>query len=567
METRKMQLALSAGALALSLALAGCGGGGSSGPAKKMMPDPPMPVSLTAVTTDGVDYVPPTTTPDGDPLMIKAGMETDSGSVTFACEAGGADCEVMVADDGSVTSTGGMVTAMNSAAFQTALNKAKEEAEEAEKARIAAATKAALTKADAIKAEAALTTNDGPGGEGARTDHTVAIARGNDGTTVTITVDGAQSADPKFEKAGDDLTSSTNPGQMLTRTMAADGAGNVVQEVAVVFTDIGAPTPTPFAEVNELDVSTDKTNDTPNETNEAFAVDENGQGVLALVESTMFSATTSAVRTYKMDDDDTADMDEADEVPGTYQGAMGTYRCDGSSNCTVTTDADGMITAMSDGWVFIPAEGAMADVSDAEFLHYGFWLKKTTDSDGAVTYNEVQTFAGASTDLGDSGSVSSVTGIATYSGGATGVYVMNKASTLGGGGTEVSEASSGHFTADANLRAYFEGGDTPANMADTLTGTIDNFMLSGMEMNDWSVTLQSDQDLIADGIQGSASGIHSGTASGNVMGQPGSFSATFHGDLTAVEGVVPKPSAVTGEFNSVFSNGSVAGAFGANLDK
>ena len=36
------------------------------------------------------------------------------------------------------------------------------------------------------------------------------------------------------------------------------------------------------------------------------------------------------------------------------------------------------------------------DVADADYLHYGFWLKKTTDADGAVTYNEVETFAGSS---------------------------------------------------------------------------------------------------------------------------------------------------------------------------
>ena len=32
----------------------------------------------------------------------------------------------------------------------------------------------------------------------------------------------------------------------------------------------------------------------------------------------------------------------------------------------------------------------------ADHLHYGFWLKRTTDADGATTYNEVETFAGSS---------------------------------------------------------------------------------------------------------------------------------------------------------------------------
>ena len=44
---------------------------------------------------------------------------------------------------------------------------------------------------------------------------------------------------------------------------------------------------------------------------------------------------------------------------------------------------------------FTPDDGATVDVDDTDYLHYGFWLKKTTDADGAVTYNEVETFAGS----------------------------------------------------------------------------------------------------------------------------------------------------------------------------
>ena len=38
--------------------------------------------------------------------------------------------------------------------------------------------------------------------------------------------------------------------------------------------------------------------------------------------------------------------------------------------------------------------GAKSDVQDDDYVHYGFWLKKTT-KDGATTYNEVETFAGS----------------------------------------------------------------------------------------------------------------------------------------------------------------------------
>ena len=75
---------------------------------------------------------------------------------------------------------------------------------------------------------------------------------------------------------------------------------------------------------------------------------------------------------------------------------MGTYKCNGAgASCTVTVDsAKGVMTAITDGWIFTPDAGATSDVADADYLHYGFWLMRTT-KDGATTYNEVETFAEA----------------------------------------------------------------------------------------------------------------------------------------------------------------------------
>ena len=239
----------------------------------------------------------------------------------------------------------------------------------------------------------------------------------------------------------------------------------------------------------------------------------------------------------------------------TYNGAMGTYACVGAGGCTVTVNAMGQLTAFSDGWIFTPAMGATSDQPDYDYLSYGFWLKRTTDKDGVLTYNEVETFANASMD--ESGALTSVTGTATYNGGATGVYVH---SVVNPDGTEAS-ATSGHFRADAELNATFgqvteDGEGTIAqNMLYTLTGTIDNFRLSDHDQGPgWSVALQGD---IGTG-DGSTSAV-SGTAKGG-MGD-GSFSGNFHGPTGTGNDV--QPSSVVGEFNAGFSNGSVAGAFGA----
>ena len=376
------------------------------------------------------------------------------------------------------------------------------------------------------------------------------ISRDRDGTEVKITDFGMMGDDdPKFIQAMD-LGGGTT---MHTRMMEADDDDNMMEEVVVVSTDIEAPKATAFTMVYPIDsstgVSTDTTNDSPDTTYEALTIDGTSADVRGRVMSSAFtigSDPNQSVLTFDDDDSGTANNDEAFETAGTYDGAMGTYRCNGSADCTVTLDAKGMITAMSAGWIFTPAMNAMVDVPDADYLHYGFWLKKTTDKDGMLTYNEVETFAMSSVDA--SGSLSSVLGKATYEGGATGVYVH----TVNNPDGTRKQATSGHFTADAKLEATFGQDQTIApNMLYMLTGTINNFMLSGGEDNQWSVALESSA--------ASDTGSHSGTAKGG--NGDGSFSAMFHG-ATGDDNDV-QPSSIVGEFNAGFTNGSVAGAFGA----
>ena len=220
------------------------------------------------------------------------------------------------------------------------------------------------------------------------------------------------------------------------------------------------------------------------------------------------------------DDPSTEDNDEsvaATEIMGTYEGAMGVYKCN-AAGCSVTVDGEGTVSAVSgdNDWIFIPADGVTVDVADTDYLHYGFWLKRTTDEDGVLTYNEVETFAGSS--VAASGDVSSVTGTATYEGGATGVYVH----TVDNPDGTRNRATSGHFTADASLTATFgqtAAQDIAPNQLNTLTGTISDFELSGGEANVWEVTLNRSM------IDTSA-----GTATGTTTGG-GSYDATFHGPM------------------------------------
>lgn len=470
-----------------------------------------------------------------------------------------------------------------SSAAQTAMETA---------ASVAATTKAAGTKAKAIKAEAAQMTDANLGGT-ARSDtdgtttaddasddpYTLAVSRDSMGTTVKITDPNATGDDdPKFTQAMD-LGGGTT---MHTRKMKADSKGNVVEEVVIVSTDIEAPTAVAFAKFEDaagamtqgLDVrkdgqavSTDNVADSRDISAAALdAATPADKAVIDLVESSSFVSGGQATLTFPVDDATTLDKNEAFVAAGTYNGAMGMYMCSGTTPCTVSFDAKGAISGMSDGWIFTPAEGATSDQPDYDYVSYGFWLKKTMDAMEVVTYNEVETFAEASRDA--SGDVSLVEGSATYKGGATGVYVKNVLTPEG----VIDRATAGHFTADATLTAIFgqlgedpeeavaEGtnpGTFAPNALNTLTGTINNFRLSGNEDNMWSVALEGDITATA--------GTASGTAKGGVEDQDGSFSATFHGAAATTTRPHTMPSAVIGEFNSVFSDGSVAGAFGAQV--
>ena len=177
-----------------------------------------------------------------------------------------------------------------------------------------------------------------------------------------------------------------------------------------------------------------------------------------------------------------------------------------------------------------------------------------------ITYNEVETFADARMDASVGGTLDTVNGSASYSGDAVGVYVHDVHSE--GGGVRIS-STSGHFVAAVALTANFAGGSIPADIHNTVTGSITNFMLSGGEANDWAVNL-------ANVTRASGANTFSGNAEGG--GPTGSISGTFYGAVTADDPSTTDmnesvyPSGVAGEFNANFSNGTVAGAFGASQD-
>ena len=434
----------------------------------------------------------------------------------------------------------------NAVAYAGMVNQAKADDDAAAAtAAQAAANKVAGTKETAIAAEAAppatLARPFDAGdeiAEDARSDAEATtkyeLTVKHDGTMATVEVRDQRNlnkGDPKFSSVA-----RFGDGQMLTRDIGSS------REIIVLHTDIEAPTPTAFSKEHRLDSGDDP--DTTATDNTSLTV--NNTQHLAHVDLGISTPDEGAEtgKEFTQDDGTTPGVDEG-KHRGRFNGAMGTYECN-DANCKVTINDKGKATEILGSWTFTPDSGAMVDVADADFMHYGFWLSTKT-KDGAVSsYDTVQTFAFSSLRKAN-GTLDEVTGTAEYSGGAAGVYVHN---TLNPDST-VAVKTSGRFTADVSLNVDFDGSTT--RVPNSVQGSISNFELEHGESQNWNVGITAGIDSFD---------LTGGVASG-MKGNNGSLSGQFHAptDRDAADA----PEVLVGEFNANFVNGSAAGAFGARL--
>lgn len=244
----------------------------------------------------------------------------------------------------------------------------------------------------------------------------------------------------------------------------------------------------------------------------------------------------------------TQTYESGDTVTGSFMGAPGTYTCTGGSDCTSVHSGDG--TSLATGtWTFTPSPGAMLQMKDATYLHFGWWLRK--DKDGP-------THAGAI--YGSTTGLTAVTGInnaalvakATYMGKAAGKFAISDP-------LRPANDNAGHFTANAELTADLKAADS------TLSGTIDTFRLNdGSDDPGWSVELQkagfvTDKFRTADTPDGDQTvwsvGGNKGAASGRWEAQMFDENANDGSNV---------PTSVVGSFqSSIGTTHELVGAFGA----
>ena len=259
------------------------------------------------------------------------------------------------------------------------------------------------------------------------------------------------------------------------------------------------------------------------------------------------------------DVDTTTTVDER-KFKGTFQGVAGTFACDGTT-CTATNDRKGNLASLTGGqWTFTPdsTKVSVADVqTDADYLDFGYWVQ-TTAAESGTAYTVDAFYLGQA----DSDDVSALNGSATYKGAAAGLYVKRALSAGGDGAVE----AAGRFTADAELTAYFGGDSVSTNNADSISGTIKNFMDGGNVIDaSWSLELMKIGGATGAGGVGTFTAGGSATehfTGGNTTGG-GNWSGNFYGPVATNTTPHTLPSGVAGDFTGGWNNGSVVGSFGA----
>ncbi len=309
-------------------------------------------------------------------------------------------------------------------------------------------------------------------------------------------------------------------------------------DTMTVYTDIAAPSRKLFSEVHgggdqELALSTTA-----------------HSGVTGAA----FDGRTGGAVTHEPNARTTTDSDTDPTVvklPGKYNGADGSYQCIGA-DCVSTVNAGGTITFSGGaGWTFTANTGAMVSVADSAYMSFGWWMRD--DKVTARILDHVAVFYNAPVATG-SYDITSLTGKASYEGGAAGKYAWRD--------RIEDTAHGGHFTAKATLTADF----STAEALGRISGSISDFRIGddGTDPN-WTVTLSA-ADLVSGGSAARSATTPNVTwAAGSGKADPaGSWQAQFSDSGASRNDNLP--TGVAGAFNTEFGEqGQMVGAFGANI--
>ena len=469
---------------------------------------------------------------------IQPGGTATVDDVTFACPRDGLACEVIVDEDGTVESAGGMATAQNSMAAMTT------------RTAIALATTALTAVQEPTPSAPVIATDD--------------VARSPAGViTITLSHAGDPTADIEY------TSEAVDPGHEI------DGMGQTLKrdDSVAAMMDVEA---VPAAWMDEATVYT-YIDPAKRGKVKYEGIDENDGG--------------TSLR-FEVEPDQVYDNAEGDTFTGAYvrmddTRIPGTFTCDKDEGCAAVSGTETVVGTLvlisnpGDGWEFVSKDNVKeGETPDADYMYFGYWLKSPVDT---LDYR-FATFSGGNQlfNVADDSSLKDADNPlkATYEGGAAGRYVTRELRLKGGGADPFSPGFHGRFTAKAKLMAYFGldaqyAGDNDASPVipskqNMVEGTITEFMDGDTELG-FKVILRLSE--IGTGTIGG------GLANGNGLAKAtfgntddntgtGTWDAQFFGpnaDEEALPRVIDRtvPSGVAGQFEVGSSFTRVVGAFAA----
>ena len=233
---------------------------------------------------------------------------------------------------------------------------------------------------------------------------------------------------------------------------------------------------------------------------------------------------------------------------GKLFGVSGYFSCVGQA-CRLTKVSDTTLQVSSElgeDLYFTPDLSFGRNILDfrpfaiPQHIYFGYWMSGVSGAHNRLV--KLDTFAMA-VGYGEVGDLEEVHGKASYTGAAAGIFSL----TAGG---------HGEFVANIKLDANFQD-------SGSISGIVNSFKSVGgtRDLSAWQLTLETTD------LSTRPNGLFNGTTGGE---SAGSWSGQLHGggvpearSRGRIGRVFSPPSAVTGEFNGTFSDGSVAGAFGA----
>ncbi|MCY4668136.1 MAG: hypothetical protein OXC29_09120, partial [Rhodococcus sp.] len=318
--------------------LAGCGGGGSgTAPGDPTTVEGPDLATQQKAIEDAID--------DAEAAVKKVNDDADNATVA-AAEKAIADARKAIADAADVSAREKAANTRTVDALGNRLADAKMARQTAMSAEADADSKARAALGTAMYAALAGPNETDNALANTNTDTTVLTANGLTITAADNAGSNTAAVAPVTFEAGE----SVGPNGSWAGTAYADTEGTGDDRVtteARVYTNKGAPTERPFAEVHT-------------------AVDANGvlpatqvtEGI-ALVMADAFNH--QGTQTHAV-----PSRTNGVYVRGTFDGAPGEFFC--ASGCSSTNDGSGSPSGLVGGWTFTPDKGAMVHQADANYL-------------------------------------------------------------------------------------------------------------------------------------------------------------------------------------------------------